>query len=42
MEVCSGKFEGAQGKVIEVQRKQNRVVIEGLNMVITLEELSHL
>lgn len=33
VQVCSGDFEGAQGKVIEVRRRENKVLIEGINLV---------
>lgn len=33
MQVVDGKHRGERGKVIEVRRKENRVVIEGINFV---------
>lgn len=31
--VVTGKERGKQGKILQIDRKNNRVVIEGLNMV---------
>ncbi|MEG0685691.1 MAG: 50S ribosomal protein L24 [Erysipelotrichales bacterium] len=33
VEVISGKDKGTQGKVVEVLTKNNRVVVEGVNML---------
>jgi ribosomal protein L24 len=32
VQVSDGPLEGSQGKVIEVRRRENRVLIEGLNI----------
>lgn len=31
--VNSGEYKGAKGKVLEVLRKENRAIVEGVNMV---------
>lgn len=31
--VNSGEYKGQQGRVLEVLRKQNRAIVEGVNMV---------
>lgn len=31
--VISGKYKGEEGKILKIDRKNNRVVIEGINML---------
>jgi len=40
VQVIQGPQEGQKGKVLHVLRKDNRIVIEGVNMVIYLDQLN--
>ena len=39
VEVVAGKDSGKTGRVLRVDRKRDRIVVQGLNLVITLDSL---